>query len=65
MDLKEIGWKGVDWIRLTPDMDKRWDVVNMVMYLWVLYHGRSFLTSLGPVHFSRPCWLVGWLVLCL
>jgi hypothetical protein len=26
MDLKEIGWKGVDWIHLTQD--KQWPRVN-------------------------------------
>jgi hypothetical protein len=35
MDLREIGWKGVDWIRLAQDRDQWWDHVNTVMNLWV------------------------------
>jgi hypothetical protein len=31
MDLKEIGWEGVDWIHLTQDRDHRWALVNMVI----------------------------------
>ena len=30
MDLKEIGWRGVDWIYLTQDSDKWSALVNMV-----------------------------------
>jgi len=28
MDLREIGWGGVDWIHLAQDRDKWWAVVN-------------------------------------
>jgi hypothetical protein len=35
MDLKEIGWQGVDWIDLAQDRDKWWAFVNMVMKLLV------------------------------
>jgi hypothetical protein len=36
MDLREIGWEGVEWIHLTQDRD-RWRVlVNVVMNLRVL-----------------------------
>jgi hypothetical protein len=31
MHLEEVGWEGVDWIRMTQDMDKRRDLVNMVV----------------------------------
>jgi hypothetical protein len=36
MDLREIGWDGVDWIELAQDRD-RWGgaLVNMVMNLLV------------------------------
>jgi hypothetical protein len=31
MDLKEIGWKVVDWIFLAQDRDQWWAVVSMLM----------------------------------
>jgi hypothetical protein len=31
MDLTEIGWEHVDWIRLGQDRDKWWALVNMVI----------------------------------
>jgi hypothetical protein len=34
MDLREIGWGGVDWIDLAQDKDQ-WNLVNTVMYLRV------------------------------
>jgi hypothetical protein len=36
MDLKEIGWEGVDWIRLAQDRDLWRAAVNAVMNLRVL-----------------------------
>jgi hypothetical protein len=33
MDLKEIGWRGVDWIYLTQGSDKWPALVNMVLKL--------------------------------
>jgi hypothetical protein len=35
MDLRGIGWEGVDWINLAQDMDQRWALVKMVMNLQV------------------------------
>jgi hypothetical protein len=35
MDLREIGWEGVEWIRLAWDKDQWWDLGNMVMNLKV------------------------------
>jgi hypothetical protein len=34
MDLREIGWDGIDWIDL-QDRDQSRDLVNTVMNLWV------------------------------
>jgi hypothetical protein len=31
MDLREIGWKGVEWIHLAQDRDQWWALVNTVM----------------------------------
>jgi hypothetical protein len=36
MDLREIGWRGVDWIRLSQDRDRWRAVVIAVMNLRVL-----------------------------
>jgi hypothetical protein len=36
MELREIGWGRVDWIRLAQDMDQWWAVVSAVMNLRVL-----------------------------
>jgi hypothetical protein len=35
MDLREIGWDGVDWIDLVRDRDQWRALVNTVMNLWV------------------------------
>jgi hypothetical protein len=35
MDLREIGWGGMDWIHLAQDIDQWRAHVNMVMKLWV------------------------------
>jgi hypothetical protein len=35
MDLREIGWDGMDWIDLAQDRDQWRAPVNTVMYLWV------------------------------
>jgi hypothetical protein len=36
MDLREIGWGGVEWIRLAQDRDRWRALVNAVMNLRVL-----------------------------
>jgi hypothetical protein len=35
MNLKEIGYEGVDWIQLTEDSVQSWALVNTIMNLWV------------------------------
>jgi hypothetical protein len=35
MDLREIGWDGVDWIDLAQDRDQWRALLNTVMNLWV------------------------------
>jgi hypothetical protein len=35
MDLKDIGWEGVDWINLAQDRHQWWIPVNTVMNLQV------------------------------
>jgi hypothetical protein len=36
VNLKEIGWGGVEWLHLAQDRDQWWAVVNAVMNLQVL-----------------------------
>jgi hypothetical protein len=35
MDLREIGWDGVDWIDMDQDTDQWRALVNTVLNLWV------------------------------
>jgi hypothetical protein len=35
VDLKDIGWEGVDWIHLAQDRDRWWALVNTVMNFWI------------------------------
>jgi hypothetical protein len=35
LDLREIGWDGIDWINLAQDRDQWWFLVNKVMNLRV------------------------------
>jgi hypothetical protein len=46
MDLREIGWGGVEWIQLAQDRDRWRAVVNAVMNLWVLA-ARSYSITHG------------------
>jgi hypothetical protein len=35
MDIKEVGWEGMDWIDLAQDRDTYWALVKAVMNLQV------------------------------
>jgi hypothetical protein len=35
IDLREIGWGGMNWLHLTQDKNQRWALVNTVMNLQV------------------------------
>jgi hypothetical protein len=35
MDLKEIGWKGVDWIYVTQKYGQWWALVYTEMNVWI------------------------------
>jgi len=44
MDLREVGWEGVDRIHLAQDGVQWWTLVSMVINLWVLWKVGNFLT---------------------
>jgi hypothetical protein len=43
MDLREIGWDGVDWIDMAQDRDQWRALVNTVLNLRVSYNAGGFL----------------------
>jgi len=43
-NLKEIGWKGLDWDGIAQNRDRWRAVVNMVMNLRVPYNAGNFFT---------------------
>jgi hypothetical protein len=53
MDLREIGWGGMDWIDLAQDMDQWRDLVNTVMNLRVPQNVGKFLSGCASGGFSR------------
>jgi len=45
MDLKEIGYKSVDWIYLAQDRGKRWAFVRAIIKFQDPQNEGNFLTS--------------------
>jgi predicted small integral membrane protein len=45
INLKEMGWGGMDWIDLAQDRDRWWALVNVVINLQVPHNVGNFLTS--------------------
>jgi hypothetical protein len=35
MDVQDVRW-GMDWVNLAQDRDRWWDIVNVVVNIWVL-----------------------------
>jgi hypothetical protein len=52
IDLREVGWDGMDWIDLVQDRDKWRALVNTVMNLRVLQNPGKFLSSCTMGGFS-------------
>jgi hypothetical protein len=53
IDLREMGWDGIDWIDLAQDRDQWRALVNTVMNLRVPYNAGKFLSSSTVDSFSR------------
>jgi hypothetical protein len=53
MDLREIGWDGMDWIELVQDRDQLRAPVNMVMKLRVPQNTGNFLSGCTIGNFTR------------
>jgi hypothetical protein len=45
MDLKDMGWGGMDWIALTQDKDRWRALVNAGMNLRIPQNAGNFLTN--------------------
>jgi hypothetical protein len=59
MDLREMGWGGMDWIVLAQDRDQRRALVNTAMDLQVPQNVGRFLRSCTTGSFSRRAQLYG------
>jgi hypothetical protein len=53
MDLREIGWGGMDWIDLAQNRDRWRALVNIIMSLWVPRNVGKFFSSCTTGGFSR------------
>jgi hypothetical protein len=53
MDLREIGWDGMDWIDLAQDRDQWRALVNTVMNLQVPHIAGKFLSTYTIGGFSK------------
>jgi hypothetical protein len=53
IDLREIGWDGMDWIDLAQDRSKWRALVNTVMNIRVPKNAEKFLSNCKIYGFSR------------
>jgi hypothetical protein len=53
MDLRVIGWGGMDWVDLALDRDQRKALVNMAVNFWVPQNVGKLLSSCATGCFSR------------
>jgi hypothetical protein len=52
IDLREIGWDGMDWMDLTQDRDQWRDIMNTVMNFWVASNAGKYLSGCSIGSFS-------------
>ena len=52
MDLKELGWKGIEWIDLVQVKDRWWALMNAVMKFWVPKIWGIYLNGRVTIRFS-------------
>jgi hypothetical protein len=45
MDLREIGWDGMDWIDLAQDRNQWRALVNTAMNIWIVAGSQEWLNS--------------------
>jgi hypothetical protein len=53
IDLREIGWNGIDWIDLVQDRDQWRALVNTVLNLRVPQNAGKFLSGCTSGSFSK------------
>jgi hypothetical protein len=55
VDLRELGWGGMDWIYLAQDRDQSRPLVNTVLNLWVGYNVGKFSERLAAPQEGLSC----------
>jgi hypothetical protein len=59
IDLKEVGYRNMDWIDVSEDRDRWWAPLNVVMNIRVPLIAGNLLPSSEPISFSRRILLHG------
>jgi hypothetical protein len=55
IDLREIGWSGMECVHLAQDKDQWRTLVNMVLNLWVPQNVQKFLSSCTAYIYNYIC----------
>jgi hypothetical protein len=73
MGLRDIQWKGVNWMHMAQDRDQCQDLVNMEMHLWVpckadnltelLFISQEILCSMELVSYFSSIFITTYLAL--
>jgi hypothetical protein len=57
IDLRAVGWEGVDWMHLDQDRSQRRAVVNTVMNLRIPYYAGNLSTKLFLASEEGLCYM--------